>query len=278
LISLNDPAKLSAKIIFDQFPRRIEKKFGQNFLFDEKINRKIVSMAGNLDGKIVVEVGPGPGGLTLEILKHSLKKMYIVELDPHWSGVWRDLSPLFEGKLEIIEADALRFDFKSVSPHIIISNLPYNVSLALLLKWLKELNSYENLILMFQKEVADRLCAIPSTKAYGKLSVLTQYVAQVKKVFDVESGSFFPAPKVKSTVVRIAPHLKYGMWNDAFVDLLTSAFSCRRKTVIKSLSRFLKDPGQTLLQMGYNANTRAEEITVEDYAKLFRSIVDLRRT
>jgi 16S rRNA (adenine1518-N6/adenine1519-N6)-dimethyltransferase len=249
-------------------PCAIKKKFGQHFLFDAKINRKIVSLAGDLRDKVVVEVGPGPGGLTLEILKQAVKKVILVEIDSHWCNVWNNLGAQFDRKVEILEQDALLCDYKSISPDVIISNLPYNISVPLLCKWLTELNTFENLILMFQKEVADRLCTQPATKAYGKLSVMVQHLVKIEKIFEVEPGSFLPAPKVKSTVIKITPHLNPRVWSDSFLTLLTHAFAYRRKTVAKTLTKFIKNPEQTLRDLGYDANARAEEISVEDYAKL----------
>ncbi|MDR0968200.1 MAG: 16S rRNA (adenine(1518)-N(6)/adenine(1519)-N(6))-dimethyltransferase RsmA [Holosporaceae bacterium] len=260
---------LSPKKIFDAFPSKIEKKFGQNFLFDEKINRRIISVAGDLAGKTVAEVGPGPGGLTLEILKRGVKKLFVVEFDPHWSAVWRSLSSTFDGKLEVIEEDALKVDFKALAPNAIISNLPYNISAQLLVKWLRNSDAYEQFVLMFQKEVADRLYASPSTKAYGRLSVLTQCNATVAKAFDVEPGSFFPPPKVRSTVVKLIPKTDRAICDfNAFSDLLTAAFANRRKTVVKSLSKFFQDPERILSDLGYSPNARAEEISAEDYERM----------
>lgn len=261
----------SAKEIFDTFYNKASKKFGQNFLFDENINRKIVSAAGNLSGKIVVEIGPGPGGLTLEILKQNINKLFIIELDKHWCNVWNDLKHHFGAKLEIIECDALSFDLKSISPNIIISNLPYNISTQLLFKWLPKFDLYEKMILMFQKEVADRLYANPCTKNYGKLSVLCQWKSKVSKVFDLEPGSFSPPPKVKSAVVKFTPFQLEEIKDIDFKnmsDLLTNAFANRRKIITKSLGKSFQDPIQILEDFGYNKNTRAEEISVNDFIEI----------
>ncbi|MDR1235744.1 MAG: 16S rRNA (adenine(1518)-N(6)/adenine(1519)-N(6))-dimethyltransferase RsmA [Holosporaceae bacterium] len=270
LITSSSAAELSAKKIFGAFPRRAEKRFGQNFLFDEKINRKIVSSAGDLSGKVVAEVGPGPGGLTLEILKHDIKKLYIVEVDPHWSRVWKNLGASFFEKSEVIECDALQCNFKDLAPDVIISNLPYNISTTLLVKWLKELDFCEKLILMFQKEVAERLYAVPATKSYGRLSVLAQSRSRVEKVFDLEPGSFFPAPKVKSAVLKFTLHSERPCDFCLFSDLLAAVFAHRRKVAVKSLSDFFPDPERVLVELGYNKNTRAEEISVKDYIELMR--------
>jgi 16S rRNA (adenine1518-N6/adenine1519-N6)-dimethyltransferase len=276
LLLPNDLTKITANLLFHMHLCATKKKFGQHFLFDAKINRKIVSLAGGLHDKVVVEVGPGPGGLTLEILKQNVKKIVLVEIDSHWCNVWNDLGVQFDKKVDVMEQDALLCDYRCISPHVIISNLPYNISVPLLCKWLTELDTFESLILMFQKEVADRLCARPATKAYGKLSVMAQYLARIEKVFEIEPGSFLPAPKVKSAVLKITPHINRRVWSDLFSALLTHAFVHRRKTVAKTLAKFIKNPEQTLRDLGYNASARAEEISVEDYAKLFKEVAPLQ--
>ena len=267
---------LSPRIVFDQFYNKANKKFGQNFLFDEKINRKIISAAGDLSGKVVMEVGPGPGGLTLEILKQPIKKLCVVEADPHWVNVWKQLSPLFDGKLQVEHCDALVFDELSLAPNVIISNLPYNISTQLLTKWLEHFECYDKLILMFQKEVADRLYAEPRTKSYGRLSVLSQWKSKVEKVFDLEPGSFFPPPKVRSTVVQFSPKQADDLSKSyhEFSDLISSAFLHRRKVVSKSIEKYSRDVSNILQNLGYTKNARAEEISVQDFCQLFRMIAE----
>lgn len=266
--------ELSAKWIFDNFYRRTSKKFGQNFLFNESVNAKIVNCAGDLNGKVVVEIGPGPGGLTLEILKQKVKKLYVVEYDRHWAETWRNLQSRFEkDKLQIIECDALTFDMKKIAPQVIISNLPYNISTQLLFKWLPEFNEFEKLILMFQKEVAERIYAKEKTKAYGKLSVLSQWKSRVAKKFDLEPGSFSPPPKVKSTVLEFTPfslqELSYSELNfDFFSIFLGDVFMHRRKTVTKALSKYFSDPESVLKNLGYTLQTRPEEISTADFLKI----------
>ena len=266
-----DISAISAKKIFDEFYRKTSKRFGQNFLFNESINRKIVSSAGDLSSKVVAEVGPGPGGLTLEILKQDVKHIYVIEYDKHWAETWRQLQHLFGGKLEVIECDALKFDMKNISPQIIISNLPYNISTQLLCKWLPEFDLYEKLLLMFQKEVAERLYATHGTKAYGKLSVLAQWKSKVTKKFDLEPGSFTPPPKVKSTVVEFVPFKEVPKDIDfkMFSNFLTDIFAHRRKMVEKSMQKYFDNPESILRQFGYDKNTRAEDISVDDYLNMF---------
>lgn len=263
-----DQSELSAKKIFNKFCNQTIKKFGQNFLFDEGINSKIVSAAGDLSGKIVMEVGPGPGGLTLEILKYPIKKLYIVEFDSRWAQVWRSMKNLFENKLEIVEKNVLKINEEKFSPQIIISNLPYNISTLLLIKWLQKIENFENLVLMFQKEVADRLLAKPSSKEYGKLTILTQWKSRVEKIFDLNPGCFFPPPKVKSTVVKLTPKHQNSENFKSFSNLLSDAFLHRRKLVAKSLVKYSDNIEQILSNLGYNKQTRAEEISVEDFQKL----------
>ncbi len=266
-ISFLSSDQLTAKQIFSAFPNATTKKFGQNFIFDSNINKKIVDSAGDLSSKIVMEVGPGPGGLTLEILKQPIKKLYIVEIDKRWANVWRELSEKFNGKLEVIEQDALTFDEKTISPQVIISNLPYNVSTLLLTKWLENFDKYEKLVLMFQKEVADRLYAKKSTKSYGKLSVLTQWKSEVEKAFDLDPGCFSPPPKVKSTVVKFFPKTVQEDYK-LFSAILNDAFLHRRKLLVKALKKYSENIEQILEDLGYSKLVRAEEISVEDFRKL----------
>lgn len=259
--------QLTAKKIFDVFLNKTTKRLGQNFLFDLNINRKIVSAAGDLSNKVVMEVGPGPGGITLEILKQPIKKLFVVEIDRRWAEVWRSLKKLFEGKLEVIEKDAVDFNEEEISPQVIISNLPYNVSTVLLTKWLANFDKYEKLILMFQKEVADRLYAKPCTKSYGKLSVLTQWRSRVEKVFDLGPGCFTPPPKVKSTIVKFVPKKVDGDY-EFFSTVLNDAFSHRRKLLSKTLQKYSGNIEEILQSLGYSRLVRAEEISVEGFQKL----------
>ncbi len=263
--------QLTAKQIFSAFPNATTKKFGQNFIFDPNINSKIVASAGNLTDKIVMEVGPGPGGLTLEILKQPIQKLYVVEIDKRWADVWRKLSEKFDGKLEVIEQDALKFDEKSILPQVIISNLPYNVSTLLLTKWLENFDKYERLVLMFQKEVADRLYAKKSTKSYGKLSVLTQWKSKVEKAFDLNPGCFSPPPKVKSTVVKFFPKTVQEDYK-LFSAILNDAFLHRRKLLVKALKKYSENIEEILKDLGYSKLVRAEEISVEDFIKLVNKL------
>lgn len=267
---------LSAKSIYDAYLHKADRGLGQNFLFDPKINNKIVSIAGDLSDKVVVEVGPGPGGLTLEILKQNIKKLYVIEADPRWAQVWRDLQSTFDGKLEVVEADALQFDLRTVSPNVVISNLPYNISTELLGRWFPYFGLCQCYVLMFQKEVADRLYAAPRTKSYGRLSVLAQWKSKVTKMYDLEPGSYFPPPKVRSSVLKFEPFSVQDVacadHYEEFNKLLMCAFSHRRKMMIPCLKKEYPRINEVLLSLGYSPKVRAEEISISDYISIVQHL------
>lgn len=260
-----------SKEFFNKYRGRAKKEFGQNFIFDQAINAKIVNAAPNLSNKNVLEIGPGPGGLTFEILSRKPKHFFVIEYDDHWANAWTEHSAEqnFEN-FSVIHNDALKFDFDSLDIDMIISNLPYNISTQILFKFLPKISKYDSLILMFQKEVADRLYAKPKAKSYAKLSVLSQSVAEVKKMFDLEPGSFFPAPKVRSTVVKFIPKENINLDFDFLAEVTTELFKHRRKVVSKALKKFHPNPQEFLQKIGYDKDTRAEEICVEDYIKICR--------
>lgn len=258
---------MSPKEIYERYRQQAKKNLGQNFIFDQNINRKIVDAAGDLTDKIIVEVGPGPGGLTLEILRRNIKKLYIIEYDTHWCDVWSNLQKEYKN-LELIRGDALQVDITLLNSEVVISNLPYNISTKLLYKWFEKFSSFERLILMFQKEVADRIIARPCTKDYGKLSVIAQWLSSVYKVCDLSPDVFSPPPRVYSSVLKFIPNKNvqcFDKYND-FCKLLTEAFSARRKVVRKNIKE--SAIFQKLVQLGYTDNTRAEEISVDDYVSL----------
>jgi 16S rRNA (adenine1518-N6/adenine1519-N6)-dimethyltransferase len=264
----------SAKEIFAMYRRDARRELGQHFIFSENINKKIVAAAGDVEGKVIVEVGPGPGGITLELLKLSPRKLYLLEYDRHWAAVWRELQPDFGDKLEVIEADALDFDLYSIAPQVVISNLPYNISTQLLFHWMPLFHLCEKFMLMFQKEVADRLCAVPESKAYGKLSVLVQWKSAVKKICDLEPGNFSPPPLVRSSLLCLVPHpldkVECHEFYDGFSNMMADVFSHRRKNVAKSLQKYFANPVETLSLLGYGQSTRAEQIKVEDFVKMYK--------
>lgn len=257
-----------------------DKKFGQNFLLDSNITDKIARHAGiscgGLEDKHVIEIGPGPGGLTRSLLKAGAKSLTAVEFDPRAVGALQGLKEASAGRLEIIEADALTLDLTDLcdAPRVIVANLPYNIATPLLIGWLRQMREdighYDAMILMFQKEVAQRICADVGAKAYGRLSVIANWVCETKKLFDLSPSAFTPPPKVTSSVVQFVPR---AMDLDApkfkHVEAVTAAaFGQRRKMIRSSLSEY----AENIDSCGLDAQLRAENLSGADYIKLAKSL------
>lgn len=255
---------------YDLWP---EKNFGQNFLLDQNITDKIARRAGPLDHHTVIEIGPGPGGLTRSLLKAGAKKVIAIELDERCLKALEELKEIVGDRLEIIHQDALKINCAALgeAPRKIVANLPYNVATPLLIGWLKQIQAYESLTLMFQKEVADRLKAAPRTPEYGRLSVMTQKVAYVGHLFDLSPSAFFPPPKVISTVVQLIPKPQIcpPPLYRALEVVIKIAFNQRRKMLRSSLrSLNFNDLGAVLEKLGISPTARPEELTVDEFTKL----------
>ena len=255
-----------------------KKALGQNFLLDRNITDKIINMSlmkqnkPDFSGEYVFEVGPGPGGLTRSVLSHNPKKLTVVEMDERCIEIMQKIrEKVGEDKLEIIEGDALKQDFSKFEgkPKNIVSNLPYNISVPLLVGWLKQIEHFDSLTLMFQKEVADRICAPTKCKDYGRISILSQLLCKIERLFDINPNCFVPAPKIWSTVVLFRP--KHADINNALLEkvekLTTQAFSQRRKMIRQSL-KSVQGLEEKCLALGLNLTMRAEEITPEQYLEL----------
>lgn len=246
------------------------KRFGQNFLQDPNIIRKIVTAANPKPDEQWVEIGPGLGALTVELLS-QVKHLTAIELD-------RDLiSPLTvlcapHGELILIEADALTFDFVELAAGKklrIIGNLPYNISSPLIFHLLAQLQVIDDMYFMLQKEVVDRLAADPGSKVYGRLSIMVQYFCQVTALFEVPPHAFFPAPQVTSAIVRLQPHSQIPyVANDLerFGAIVRQAFSYRRKNLRNALTGVLDNAGFAALQIDPQA--RPEQLSVEDFVRI----------
>ncbi|MBE1237891.1 16S rRNA (adenine(1518)-N(6)/adenine(1519)-N(6))-dimethyltransferase RsmA [Phaeovibrio sulfidiphilus] len=251
------------------------KSLGQNFLLDLNLTAKIARCAGDLDGATVIEVGPGPGGLTRALLGTGACRVYAIERDPRPRAALDQIAAVSGGRLEIIEGDALQVNVAALgeAPRVIVANLPYNIATELLIGWLKQITEFQCLVLMFQKEVVDRLAARPATKAYGRLSVLTQWLCRVSPQFDLNPRAFVPPPKVVSTVVRLDPLPE--PLAPARIDLLervtAAAFGQRRKMLRSSLAP-LGDPEALCEAAGLAPTDRAETIPVEGFAALARAL------
>ncbi len=245
-----------------------KKKLGQHFLLDPNLSDRIARMAGDLTDITVIEIGPGPGGLTRSLLKSKAAKVIAVERDRRCVPALQELSDAYPERLEIIEGDALETDVWGLgeAPRRVVANLPYNVATPLLISWLRHLEAFDGLTLMFQKEVAERLVAKPGNKEYGRLSVITQWLAQVRLEFNVSKDAFTPPPKVASSVVSIVPHpepLVACKW-EALETVTQAAFGQRRKMLRSSLKKLSLD----LPALGIEPTARAEELSVEQFCRL----------
>ena len=253
------------------------KSFGQHFLLDLNVTRKIARLAGPLDGRAVIEVGPGPGGLTRALLEAGAV-VIAVEKDARFLPLLGQLAAAADGRLILIEADALDVDetelLASHAPGLpaqVISNLPYNVGAPLLVKWLHMAARFEGLTLMFQKEVAERIAARAGSGAYGRLGVLSQAVTEAQIVMNLPARAFTPPPKVESAVVQLRP-----LPDGPSAELLTAlervtqaAFGQRRKMLRSSLKSL---GGEALCaEVGINADLRAEVVPVGGFLDLARA-------
>src|SRR5882724_5582805 len=226
------------------------KRLGQHFLLDLNLTRRIARAAAPLGEGLVIEVGPGPGGLTRALLLEGAARVVALEIDGRAIAALRELQEVAGERLALREADALEVDLAELGPppRRIVANLPYNVSTALLVRWLHRADDIADMVLMFQKEVVDRLAAAPRSKDYGRLSILTQHVCGVQRLFDVAPSAFVPPPKVVSSVVRLTPRPAGERLTDLrpLERITAAAFGQRRKMLRSALSGVLGDPVRVL--------------------------------
>ena len=243
---------------------------GQHFLLDGNLTDRIVREAGDLSGRHVIEVGPGPGGLTRSLLGSAAASVTAIELDRRAIGAVTELAEVAGGRLRVIEGDALSVDIASLvpAPRAVIANLPYNVASPLLVRWLRQAASFERLTLMFQQEVAERICAAPDTPAYGRLSVLTQWTCDTGIVLRLPPGAFTPPPKVWSAVVSLTPHaIQPDPAVFARMEALTAAAFGQRRKMLRGSLRGMG--GEALLtRAGIAPERRAETLSVAEFDRL----------
>ncbi len=253
-----------------------KKSLGQNFIFDINFTTKIAKQSTNLEGSTVIEIGGGAGSLTRAILSENPEKLIVIEKDERCLKILNELKTLSEGKLEIINEDALKIDYKTFGKNLkVIANLPYNVGTELLLRWYEEGNIFDEMILMFQKEVAERICAKPSEDAYGRLSIISNILAETEILFLVPPSIFYPQPKVYSAIVKVTPREKplYDTDINKLKKTTAAAFSMRRKTVRNSLKSVLGDDCEKkLISLNINPESRAENLTPEEFSKISQLI------
>ncbi|MCB9963362.1 MAG: 16S rRNA (adenine(1518)-N(6)/adenine(1519)-N(6))-dimethyltransferase RsmA [Rhodospirillales bacterium] len=259
--------------IIRDFGLRAEKSLGQNFILDQNLTDKIVRAAGGVSGLHVFEIGPGPGGLTRSILNAAPRHLSAIEYDFRAIAALESLRVANAEVLTLIQGDALTTDLLRLSPNetrAIIANLPYNIATPLLIGWLKQIRqsaeSYQHMTLMFQREVAERIIARPKTKAYGRLSVMAQWLCQAHIVFDLPPTAFVPPPKVTSSVVHFRPApLPADAPSFAVMEQITAAaFNQRRKMIRSSLKAYLP----AVQAAGIDETNRAEDLVVAEYVTL----------
>ncbi len=252
-----------------------KKALGQNFLFDLNLTRRIARAAGPFENRTVVEIGPGPGGLTRALLTEGAKKVIAIERDRRALPALAEIAAHYPGRLQVIEGDALEIDWRKLvdGPAQIVANLPYNIATALLIGWLTDgpwPPWFSSLTLMFQKEVAQRIAAKPDEEAYGRLSVICQWRCEAKKLFDVNRSAFTPPPKVTSSIVQLVPRMVCEPACEVSkLERVTAAgFGQRRKMLRQSLKTVFPEPEVVLAKLGLDPTARAETLSVADFARL----------
>lgn len=256
------------------------KRLGQHFLLDLNLTRRIARAAGDLSQGTVIEVGPGPGGLTRALLLEGACRVVAIERDRRCIEALSGLAAAAAGRLELVEADALTVDFAALGPppRRIVANLPYNVSVPLLAGWVLSAEMFAAMTLMFQREVADRITAGPGDSAYGRLSVLANWRCRTRRLFDVPAGAFTPPPRVTSAVVQLVPYdaPPHACDAAALQRVTAAAFGQRRKMLRRSLATLGVD-GETLAAAaGIDPTARAETLSIAQFAALARALVSLR--
>ncbi len=265
---------------------RARKQLGQNFLLDINLTRRIARSAGGLSQGTTIEIGPGPGGLTRALLIEGAARVVCIEKDARCLLALQELVEASAGRLTVLQADALEIDLCGLveAPRRIVANLPYNVATPLLIAWLSQIagnpHAFDSLTLMFQKEVADRLCAEPGTKSYGRLSVLAQWLCDCQALFSIPPSSFVPPPQVTSTVVRLAPHpqpLAPAQLRD-LERVTAAAFGQRRKTLRQSLKQLGVPVLEILERASIEGSRRGEALSVVEFCGLARALAALQST
>jgi 16S rRNA (adenine1518-N6/adenine1519-N6)-dimethyltransferase len=256
---------------------RARKSLGQNFLLDLNLTARIARAAGPLAGVTVLEVGPGPGGLTRALIAGGAQRVVAIERDDRAIAALAEVAAHYPGRLAVVAADALAYDPRPQldgAPARIVANLPYNIATALLVGWLTTEPWppwFDRLVLMFQREVAERITAPPGSKTYGRLSVLAQWRTEARILFDIAPSAFVPPPKVTSSLVEFVPRPAPLPCESAVLQKMTeAAFGQRRKMLRQSLKSLGRDPLPLLAAAGIEPTARAEDIAVEGFVRLAR--------
>jgi len=268
------------KDIISKYEIRAKKSLGQNFLLDLNLTSKIARYAGNLKQSDVLEIGPGPGGLTRSLINEGARQVVSIEKDNRCIAALEEIQSLFPGRLKLVQGDALSMNVTQylTDPIKIIANLPYNIGTELLVRWLNSKNwpsFWQSMTLMFQKEVANRIVARPGSKAYGRLSVMSQWRCNTKIAFNIPATAFTPPPKVESAVVHFeALHEpRFPAEVDKLEFVVSKAFNQRRKMLRGALKGHFINVEEGLFSIGVLPTKRAENITVQEYCAMSQILI-----
>ena len=268
------------KDVISKHELRAKKSLGQNFLLDLNLTSKIARYAGNLDQFDILEIGPGPGGLTRSLLNEGARKVVAIEKDSRCIEALEEIQATFPGRLKLLQGDALSTIASEhlADPVRIIANLPYNIGTELLVRWLTSKtwpSFWQSMTLMFQKEVANRIVASPGSKAYGRLSVMSQWRCDTKIAFNVPASAFTPPPKVESTLVHFESlkEPKFPAEVEVLEFVVSKAFNQRRKMLRVALKGYFQNVEEGLLSIGVLPTKRAEDITVQEYCAMSQILI-----
>ena len=268
------------KDIISKYEIRAKKSLGQNFLLDLNLTSKIARYAGNLKQSDVLEIGPGPGGLPRRLINEGARQVVSIEKDNRCIAALEEIQSLFPGRLRLLQGDALSMNVTQylTDPIKIIANLPYNIGTELLVRWLNSKNwpsFWQSMTLMFQKEVANRIVARPGSKAYGRLSVMSQWRCNTKIAFNIPATAFTPPPKVESAVVHFEAlnEPKFPAEVDKLEFVVSKAFNQRRKMLRGALKGHFINVEEGLFSIGVLPTKRAENITVQEYCAMSQILI-----
>ena len=268
------------KDVISKYEIRAKKSLGQNFLLDLNLTSKIARYAGDLKQSDVLEIGPGPGGLTRSLLNEGARQVVSIEKDKRCIAALEEIQSLFPDRFKLLQGDALSMNVTQyfTDPIKIIANLPYNIGTELLVRWLNSKNwpsFWQSMTLMFQKEVANRIVAHPGSKAYGRLSVMSQWRCNTKIAFNIPATAFTPPPKVESAVVHFEAlnQPKFPAEVDKLEFVVSKAFNQRRKMLRGALKGHFKNVEEGLFSIGVLPTKRAENITIQEYCAMSQILI-----
>jgi 16S rRNA (adenine1518-N6/adenine1519-N6)-dimethyltransferase len=243
-----------------------KKRLGQNFLKNKDLLKKIAGLK-NFENKSILEIGPGKGALTEYLLKKKPKKLLAIEKDEELKPFLINIQKKYPDIFEIIFQDALTYEFSKIKDQkiFLVANLPYHIATTLVIKWLRYIKRFESIIIMVQREVAERLSAKVSTKFYGRTSVLVQLHTNVKKIFDVSPENFYPKPKVYSSIIELSPKSNLNFNYENIDELLKICFAQRRKKLKNNLNKISNSNLQKIINSGVDLNLRPQNISIDNY-------------